>query len=157
MSAKCERVFSFAKHLVTNSCNCLKAAAKKDSNAQGNVDQVAGKGGEQEGRAMRVTRTMRMIRMMRTMRTIRARRKIRAMRKTVLNISLLTIDCNSTPCQAQYIKYHLVGTGSELQMGYWLVTELKFVTNQTSCITGMWPTSVPFGTKCGPPDSSISK
>ncbi len=32
-----------------------------------------------------------------------------AIKKTVLNISLLTINCNSTPCQAlQYIKYHLV-------------------------------------------------
>jgi hypothetical protein len=92
-----------------------------------------------KGRAIRVMRAIRVtraIRTIRTIRTIRARRKIRAMRKTVLNISLLTIDCNSTPCQAlQYIKYHLVGTGSELQMGYWLVTELKFVTNQTSYIT----------------------
>ena len=43
-----------------------------------------------------------------TMRTIRAKMKIRAIRKTVLNISL-TIDCDSTPCQAlQYIKYRLV-------------------------------------------------
>ena len=44
-------------------------------------------------------------RAMRTMRAMRAMRK----RKTVLNISLLMIDCDSTPCQAlQYIKYHLV-------------------------------------------------
>jgi len=29
--------------------------------------------------------------------------------KTLSNISLSTIDCNSTPCQAlQYIKYYLV-------------------------------------------------
>src|SRR6266568_2367438 len=92
MSAKCERVFSSAKHLVTDSRNrlkadiikankCLKswygrpkpkafergidpdvddlyeeeiavkaaarAAAKKDSNAQGNADQEAGEGREQ--------------------------------------------------------------------------------------------------------------
>ena len=46
ISAKYKRVFSFAKHLVTNSYNYLKAAAKKDSNIQGNVDQVAGKGGK---------------------------------------------------------------------------------------------------------------
>jgi hypothetical protein len=90
ISAKYERVFSFVKHLVTNTCNRLKAniieaneylkswyrrlkpkafeqgvdpnvddlykeeatakaaakvAAKKDSNAQGNVDQEAGEGG----------------------------------------------------------------------------------------------------------------
>jgi len=90
ISTKCERVFSSAKYLVTNSRNCLKAniikankclkswygrpkpkafkqgvnanvnnlykeeltakaAAKKDSNAQSNVDQEAGEGGEQEG------------------------------------------------------------------------------------------------------------
>ena len=67
------------------------------------------------GRAMRamraigVMRTIRMMRTMRTMRAIRARRKIRVIRKTLSNISLSTIDCNSTPCQAlQYIKYHLV-------------------------------------------------
>ena len=52
---------------------------------------------------------IRAIRAMRTMRTIRARRKIRVMRKILLNISLSTINCNPTPCQAlQYIKYHLV-------------------------------------------------
>jgi len=51
----------------------------------------------------------RAIRMIRAMRVIRARRKMGAMRKTLLNILLLTIDRNSTPCQAlQYIKYHLV-------------------------------------------------
>ena len=90
ISAECERVFSFAKHLVTDARNCLKAdiieankclksqygrprpkafergvdpnvddlykeeltakaAAKKDSNAQSNVDQEANKGGKQEG------------------------------------------------------------------------------------------------------------
>jgi len=94
ISAKCERVFSSIKHLVTNSRNYLKAniikaneclkswygrlkpkafkqgvdpdvnnlyeeeltakaaakaAAKRDSNARSNVDQEAGKGGEQEG------------------------------------------------------------------------------------------------------------
>ena len=90
ISAKCERVFSSAKHLVTDARNCLKAdiikankclkswykhprpkalkqgvdpdvdnlyeeeltakvAAKKDSNAQSNVDQEAGEEGEQEG------------------------------------------------------------------------------------------------------------
>ena len=52
---------------------------------------------------------IRVIRVMRMMRTIRARRKMRVMRKTLLNISLSTINCNPTPCQAlQYIKYHLV-------------------------------------------------
>ena len=36
-------------------------------------------------------------------------RAIRAIRKTLSNISLSTINCNSTPCQAlQYIKYYLV-------------------------------------------------
>jgi len=51
----------------------------------------------------------RAIRAIRTMRAIRARRKIRVMRKSLLNISLSTINCNSTPCQAlQYLKYHLV-------------------------------------------------
>jgi hypothetical protein len=68
-----------------------------------------------KGRAMRVMRAirvMRAMRMMRMMRTMRARRKMRAMRKTVLNILLLMIDCNSILCQAlQYIKYYLVGTG----------------------------------------------
>ena len=68
-----------------------------------------------KGRAIRVMRAIRVIKAIRTMRTIKtikAKRKIRAIRKTVLNISLLTIDCNSTLCQAlQYIKYHLVGTG----------------------------------------------
>ena len=54
-------------------------------------------------------RPIRAIRAMRTMRTIRARRKMRVMRKALLNISLSTINCNPTPCQAlQYIKYHLV-------------------------------------------------
>ena len=56
-----------------------------------------------KGRAMRAVGTMR------TMRTMRAKRKMRVPRKTLSNISLLMIDCNSTPCQAlQYIKYHLV-------------------------------------------------
>ena len=60
-------------------------------------------------RAIRVIRAIRIIKVIRIMRTIRARRRMRAMRKTVLNISLLMIDCNSTPFQAlQYIKYHLV-------------------------------------------------
>ena len=94
ISTEYERVFSFVKHLVTDTRNCLKAdiiktnkclkfwyrhlrpkafeqsidldiddlykeeltakaavkaAAKKDSNAQSNVDQEAGEGGEQEG------------------------------------------------------------------------------------------------------------
>ena len=71
-----------------------------------------------KGRAMKVMRAMRTMRTIRTIRIMRARGKMRAMRKTVLNISLLTIDCNSTLCQAlQYIKYHLVGTGSELSNG----------------------------------------
>ena len=30
----------------------------------------------------------------------------------------------------------ICGTGSKLQTGHWLVTEVKFVTNQTSYITG---------------------
>ena len=90
MSAECKRVFSFAKHLVTDSCNCLKAAAKKDSNAHGNINQEAGEEkGDQEGQSDEgdegygVTRAMRTMRMMRTM---RARGKMRAIRKTVLNI-----------------------------------------------------------------------
>ena len=37
-------------------------------------------------------------RAMRTMRTIKARRKMRVIRKTLLNILLLMIDCNLTPC-----------------------------------------------------------
>ena len=54
-------------------------------------------------------RPIRAIRAIRTMRTIRARRKMRVIRKALLNISLSTINCNPTPCQAlQYIKYHLV-------------------------------------------------
>ena len=54
-------------------------------------------------------RAIRAMGAMRTTRTIRARRKMRVMRKTLSNISLSTIDCNSTLCQAlQYIKYHLV-------------------------------------------------
>jgi hypothetical protein len=64
-----------------------------------------------KGRAMKGggDRAMRAIRAMRTMRTMRARRKMRVIRKTLSNISLSTINCNSTPCQAlQYIKYHLV-------------------------------------------------
>jgi hypothetical protein len=48
-------------------------------------------------------RAMRAMRAMRTMRTMKARRK------TLSNISLSTIDCNLTPCQAlQYTKYQLV-------------------------------------------------
>ena len=39
---------------------------------------------------------MRAIRVIKTIRMIRARRKIRVIRKTLLNISLLIIDCNST-------------------------------------------------------------
>ena len=59
-----------------------------------------------KGRAIRVIRTMRVVRAMRAM---RARRKIRVMRKTLSNILLSTINCNSILCQAlQYIKYHLV-------------------------------------------------
>jgi len=62
-----------------------------------------------EKSAIRAVRVIRVIRAMRTMRTIRARRKVRVMRKTLLNISLSTINCNPTSCQAlQYIKYHLV-------------------------------------------------
>jgi len=56
-----------------------------------------------KGKVMRAMRARRM------MRTIGAKRKMRVMRKTLSNISLSTIDCNSTPCQAlQYIKYYLV-------------------------------------------------
>ena len=87
---------------------------------------------------MKVIRVIRVIKMIRIMRTIKARRKIKVIRKILSNILLLTINCNSTPCQAlQYIKYYLVGTGSELQVGYWLVIELKFVTNQTIYSTGL--------------------
>ena len=53
-----------------------------------------------KGKAMRAIRAMR---------TMRARRKMRVIRKTLSSISLSTIDCNSTPCQAlQYLKYYLV-------------------------------------------------
>ena len=45
-------------------------------------------------------RAIRTMRAMRTIRAMRAMRNIRAIKKTVLNISLLMIDCNSTPCQA---------------------------------------------------------
>ena len=52
---------------------------------------------------------IRAVRAIRAMRTIRARRAMRVIRKTLLNISLSTINCNPTLCQAlQYIKYHLV-------------------------------------------------
>ena len=62
-------------------------------------------------RVIKVIRVIRAIKMMRIIRIIRAKRKIRAIKKIVLNISLLTIDCNLTLCQAlQYIKYYLVGT-----------------------------------------------
>jgi len=54
-------------------------------------------------------KVMRAMRAKRIMRTIGAKRKMRVMRKTLSNISLSTINCNSTPCQAlQYIKYYLV-------------------------------------------------
>ena len=62
-----------------------------------------------KGRVIRVMRVTKVTRMIRIIKIIRAKRKIRVIRKTVLNILLLTINCNSTPCQAlQYIKYHLV-------------------------------------------------
>jgi hypothetical protein len=56
-----------------------------------------------------VSKKGRAMRAMRTMKTMKARRKMRVMRKMPSNISLSTIDCNPTPCQAlQYTRYHLV-------------------------------------------------
>ena len=54
-----------------------------------------------KGRAIRVIKMIRVTKAIKTIRMIRmikAKKKIRAIRKTVLNILLLMIDCNSTPC-----------------------------------------------------------
>jgi len=56
------------------------------------VKELGGK-----GRAIRIIRAMRTIR---AIRAIRVRRKMGAIRKTLLNISLLTINRNLIPCQA---------------------------------------------------------
>jgi len=70
------------------------------------VKELGKRGLGKKGRAIRMMRAMRT---MRAIRAIRARRKMGAMRKTLSNISLLTINRNLTPCQAlQYTKYHLV-------------------------------------------------
>ena len=62
------------------------------------MKELGKRGLGKKGRAMRTIRAMRTMRVMRVMRAMRARRKMGAMRKILLNILLLTIDRNLTPC-----------------------------------------------------------